>query len=94
MTRERTEDMTEDVERAAVWKRVVATILDFITVFMLGGMIIAKLTGNTTDEGFNLNGTPAVMLFAFVAIYFFIGRRFAGGTLWDRIFRIRRPQPE
>jgi hypothetical protein len=86
--------MTEVVERAAVWKRVVAALLDFIMVFMLGGMIIGRLTGDNTDEGFSLDGAPAIVLFAIIGIYFFVCRRFAGGTLWDRIFRIARPQPE
>jgi hypothetical protein len=45
------------------------------------------------DGGFTLNGWPAVVWFALIVAYFFIGRRYAGGTLWDRVFGIRRPQP-
>ena len=84
--------MSETIERAATWKRVAAPILDFLTVFFGGGMFIAWATGNTTDGGFNLNGAPALALFALIVVYFFVGRRYAGGTLWDRIFGIRRPQ--
>ena len=85
--------MADTVERAATWKRVVAAIFDFFTIFMAGGYVIARLTGGMTEDGFNLKGGPAFALFAVIVIYFFVGRRYAGGTLWDRIFRIARPQP-
>lgn len=85
--------MANGVERAATWKRVLAAILDFFTVFFAGGFLIGWATGNLTQSGFQLNGWPALLLFALIVAYFIIGRRFAGGTLWDRIFRIARPQP-
>lgn len=85
--------MTEAVERAATWKRVVASILDFFTTFIAGGYVVARLTGGMTEDGFNLKGGPAFVLFAMIVVYFAIGRLYAGGTLWDRIFRIARPQP-
>ena len=84
--------MAETPHAASAWKRVVASILDFITIFALGGYAIAVITGNTTDNGFQLQGAPALLLFALIPVYFVVGRRVAGGTLWDRIFRIRRPQ--
>jgi uncharacterized RDD family membrane protein YckC len=79
--------------RAAIWKRVIASILDFLTIFVVAGYAIAKLTGHTTPKGFNLEGLPALILFAVIVVYFYLGRRRLGGTLWDRIFRIQRPQP-
>jgi RDD family len=85
--------MADDIERAAIWKRVVAVILDLVTVFAIGGYVIGALTGDLTSDGFSLNGAPALVLFAVVVAYFFVCRRYAGGTLWDRIFRIKRPQP-
>ncbi len=85
--------MANGVERAATWKRVVAAVLDFFTVFFAGGFLIGWATGNLTQSGFQLNGWPALLLFALIVAYFIIGRRFAGGTIWDRIFRITRPQP-
>ena len=42
---------------------------------------------------FELYGWPAALLFALVVAYFYVGRRVAGGTLWDRFFGIGRPQP-
>lgn len=78
---------------AAVWKRVIASILDFLMVFFVGGYLIGSATGMRTAEGFNLTGWPAALLFAVIVVYFFVGRRLAGGTLWDRVFGITRPQP-
>ena len=85
--------MTEPAKRAPVWKRVIASILDFFTAFFVFGMAIAYVTGQTTSKGFSLTGLPALVLFALVVVYFFVGRRYLGGTLWDRIFGIARPQP-
>jgi DMSO reductase anchor subunit len=70
------------------WKKVLAAVLDFVTVFGLGGYAIAAATGNTTDGGFEMNGTPALVLFAVVIAYFVILPRY-GGTLWQRILRTR-----
>ena len=78
---------------AAVWKRVLASILDFVTVFFVAGYPLAYATGNLTADGFSMNGGPALLLLIIVGAYFFVGRRYAGGTLWDRIFHIGRPQP-
>ena len=85
--------MPDSVERAATWKRVTAAILDFLTVFFVGGYAIGWATGSNTEGGFKLTGAAALALFALIVVYFFLGRRYAGGTIWDRIFRIRRPQP-
>jgi DMSO reductase anchor subunit len=85
--------MTAAATRAPTWKRALAVILDLFTVFIGGGLLIGWLTGDTTPGGFNLTGVPALILFALFVAYFFFGRRYAGGTLWDRILGIRRPQP-
>jgi hypothetical protein len=86
--------MTEPAMRAAVWKRVLASILDFFTAFFVFGMAVAYVTGDTTSTGFKLDGLPALVLFALLVLYFFVGRRYLGGTLWDRILGIQRPQPK
>ena len=85
--------MAEPVAPAPVWKRVVASILDFIMAFAVAGYLIGAATGGLQPGGFNLDGWPAVLLFAIIIVYFYVGRRMAGGTLWDRFFGISRPQP-
>ena len=84
--------MGEPVKPVAVWKRVVAAVLDFLTAFFVFGMLIAQATGETTEGGFKLQGSSSLLLAGLVAAYFYVGRRYAGGTLWDRVFRIGRPQ--
>ena len=85
--------MAESAAAAPMWKRVVASILDFIMVFAVGGYLIGAATGSLKPGGFDLNGWPAALLFAVIVAYFYVGRRVAGGTLWDRFFGIGRPQP-
>jgi DMSO reductase anchor subunit len=77
--------MTDPVKPVATWRKVLAAILDFFTVFFAGGYAIAQLTGSVTDEGFKLEGMPALMLFALIAVYFVIGSKYLGGTIWQRI---------
>ncbi len=73
----------------ATWRKVVAAVLDFFFVFVVGGYLIAKVTGGTTDDGFKLEGAPAFLLFAVVVLYFIIFRRFLGGTVFQRLLRAR-----
>jgi len=73
----------------SVWRIVVAAILDFLMVFIGVGFLIARATGETTPNGFRLEGTAALALFAVIALYFFVGRRYLGGTLWQRVLRAR-----
>lgn len=76
-------------DRVPTWRIVLAAILDFITVFVLGGWVIARFTGNLTESGFQLSGMPALILFGVIIAYFVLARRM-GGTLWQRILRARR----
>ncbi len=80
----------EPVKKPSMLRRIAAGVLDFFTIFLIGGFAIAKLTGNTTQGGFELNGMPALVLFAFIIAYFVIGSRYLGGTLWQRILRTRQ----
>lgn len=84
--------MTE--RKSSIGMRFLAATLDLFTTFAGFGLAIAYATGMTTQNGFHLTGVPALVLIALVVGYFFVGRRLAGGTLWDRIFRIARPQPQ
>lgn len=75
--------------RVSSMRIVAAAILDFITIFFLGGYVIGWATGNTTEGGFQLNGMPALILFAVIVLYFVIGSWFAGGTIWQRVLRTK-----
>ena len=79
--------MAEQTRPVSTWRKVLAGILDFLTVFFVGGFVIGKLTGNLTDDGFKLEGLPALVLFALVIVYFVVGRKYLGGTIWQRILR-------
>ncbi len=72
-------------DKPKTWKVVLAAILDFLLVFLVGGYVIARLTGNTTDGGFQLNGWPALALLVLVVAYFW-GMKRLGGTLFKRVF--------
>lgn len=66
------------------WRKAVAAILDFIFVFGVGGYVIAAVTGNLTEEGFNFKGGPALLLFASSSSTS-SSRRYLGGTIFQRL---------
>ena len=69
------------------WRRALAGTLDFLTVFFVGGYVIGWCTGGTTQNGFSLNGLPALVLFALIALYFYLGWQRLGGTIWQRALK-------
>src|SRR5262245_8031512 len=71
------------------WRRGLAGLLDFLTVFFVGGYLIGVLTGNLTSEGFKLEGWPALLLFALTVLYFYLGLNKLDGTIWQRILKAR-----
>ncbi len=73
----------------STWRRVLALILDLITAFFGLGYLVALMTGGMTEDGFQLNGWPAMLLFALVIAYFVIANRFFGGTIWKYILKAR-----
>lgn len=77
--------MTE-TSKPATWRVVLAFILDLIGSFALFGYIIASVTGDTTQGGFELTGGPALVLFALVIAYFVLMPRF-GGRVFQRFLR-------
>ena len=81
--------MTDVAKPVATWRKVVAAILDFLTVFFVGGYAIGYLTGHVTSEGFKLEGAPALILFALIVVYFVAGSKYLGGTVWQRILHAR-----
>jgi hypothetical protein len=79
--------MNEPAKPVSAWRKAVAAILDFLTIFLVGGFVVGYLAGGLTGNGFDLNGGPALILFAGIVAYFIVGRKFAGGTIWQRILR-------
>ena len=76
-------------KQVSTWRKVVAAILDFLFVLFVGGYAIGYMTGNLTDEGFNLTGGPALILFAIIILYFIVFTRYLGGTLFQRLLGAR-----
>ena len=74
----------------STWRKVLAGILDFFFVLFIAGYAIAYFTGNTTENGFELKGAPALALFGTIILYFVIFTRFLGGTVWQRLLGARR----
>lgn len=73
----------------ATWRKVVAGILDFFFIFFAAGFAVGSATGGLTDGGFKLEGWPALVMFAIVAVYFIVFSRFLGGTLFQRLLGVR-----
>jgi hypothetical protein len=80
---------SEPRKPVSAWRKVIAAVLDFIFVFAIAGYVIAYATGNLTDEGFELKGGPAFMLFGAIALYFVAFIKFLGGTPWQRLLRAK-----
>lgn len=59
--------------KPSTWKRVVAVVIDLAVAFFVFGYIIAAIFGQTTAEGFELQGGPAFIFFAAIGVYFYLG---------------------
>ncbi len=79
-----------DHKKAPFWIRMVAGILDFLTVFLVGGYALALIAGQVTGSGFTLSGRPALILIVLILAYFFILNGFLGGTIWQRLLGTRK----
>ena len=73
----------------STWRKVLAAIFDFITIFFAGGYAVGYLTGSLTPDGFELQGGPALLLFAVIVAYIVVFSKYLGGTLWQRILKAR-----
>ncbi len=80
---------SETQKPVATWRKVVAALLDFFFILVIAGYAIGYATGDLTDEGFDLKGGPAFLLFAVIILYFAIFSRFLGGTIWQRLLGVR-----
>ncbi|MGV1869379.1 hypothetical protein [Agrobacterium rosae] len=85
--------MTETITPArqpSTWRIVLAAILDFFTAFWIFGYLVALVFGGRTENGFSLQGMPAVLVFALIVAYFLVFNRYLGGTIWKRILKAKR----
>jgi hypothetical protein len=73
----------------ATWRKVVAFLLDLVFSFAILGYVIGWMSGGLTDKGFELEGGPALLLFGLVVLYFLVFSRFFGGTVFQRLLRVR-----
>ena len=73
----------------ATWRKVAAATLDFFFAFFVAGFFVGYLTGNLTKGGFELNGAPALVVLAAIALYFVIFAKYLGGTIWQRVLGVR-----
>lgn len=71
------------------WRIILAAILDFFTAFFVFGYLVGSVTGETTETGFALNGKSALVSLALIVAYFWLGGKYFGGTLWQRILKAR-----
>lgn len=78
------------VKQPATWRIVLAFILDFFTIFWIVGLGVAAVFGGTTENGFSLEGLPALLCFVLMIAYFVIFNRYLGGTIWKRILKAKR----
>lgn len=67
---------------------VIAGILDFVTVFLVGGFVIACFAGGLTSSGFKLEGFTALALFGLIIAYYVIANRYFGGPLWKHLLGV------
>lgn len=68
-----------------VWKKVIAFVLDLSTVWFAAGYSIGMLAGQTTNDGFDLQGGPALLLVVVVFCYFWLGNKYCSGTIWKHV---------
>ncbi len=72
------------------WRIVLAAILDFFMAFGLSGFAVASIFGGKTENGFELNGLPAILCLLLVGLYFWAFPKFFDGRIWQRILKAVR----
>lgn len=74
MTNETQEKQTAPAQNTQpMWKKIVAVIIDLLVSLFGFGYVIAMIFGQTTADGFNLQGGPAFIFFGVTAVYFYFG---------------------
>jgi uncharacterized RDD family membrane protein YckC len=73
---------------AGVGLRAVAVIIDFVMLFAIM-FLVALVTGNTSDAGFELQGAPAGLGFVLWFVYFVAMEATSGATLGKMLVGIK-----
>jgi uncharacterized RDD family membrane protein YckC len=71
-----------------VGRRAVATIIDAVVFFIIG-YIIALLTGQTFEVGYEIEGGPALLAFLFWLLYYIVLEATLGATLGKMLLGMR-----
>jgi len=80
---------TSQPKQPSTARKVFAAILDFLFIFFVAGYGVSAVVGGTTSDGFKLEGAPAFVVFGIIVLYFIVGRRYLGGTLFQRLLGAR-----
>jgi hypothetical protein len=72
-------------KRVALWRKALAAALDVFFAFHVAGYVVGLVAGDLQDGAYELDGVPALILFALVAAYFLISTFVFGGTIWQRL---------
>jgi uncharacterized RDD family membrane protein YckC len=72
-----------------IGNRMGAMVIDFIITFVIMGYVIAVLFHQTTRDGFNLSGIPAIIEFILIFVYFILMELFAGATVGKMVFKLK-----
>jgi uncharacterized RDD family membrane protein YckC len=76
------------MEAVGVGRRAVAIIIDTVILCVLG-YLIALGTASSTTGGFNLQGGPALLLFAIGLAYYIVMEKAWGATLGKRVMGLK-----
>ncbi|MEM9443673.1 MAG: hypothetical protein AAGA73_24795 [Pseudomonadota bacterium] len=68
--------------------QLVAATLDLFIIFIPAAFTAATFAGSITPTGNQLNGWPALCVFALTGLYVVFGKKLFGGTIWQRLLKI------
>lgn len=67
--------------RPAFWRRGLAGLFDFLTVFFVGGYLVGSLTGRRRKTGLICAAWRRSRCLAPIVPYFYLGWKVLGGTV-------------
>ena len=76
------------MEAVGVGRRAVAIIIDSILLGIVG-YLIAMMTGQTSEAGFNLQGGPAFLFFLVALAYYVVMEKTSGATIGKMAMKLK-----